>query len=97
MRARAMALASCDVAEAFVSAALAKSAIIDAMRIDVLDLLVAGGAWEKAATDFLQLSDHEYLRSPFRDLLEAGRGPRKERVWKLDEQGSWFRDEGCGE
>ncbi len=91
LRARTCAVAACAVAEGFEAAAIAKAAILDAMRLELLELLVEGGRWEKAATEFLDLSDREYLRSPFRS--EEAKGDRRARAWKLDAEGRWFREE----
>ncbi len=80
LRARVLCVASCDLAEAFLSVAIAKSAIADSLVIEVRELMDQVVAWEKAASGFLGLVDEERACSPFPALLEAMQGREVEEV-----------------
>lgn len=95
LRARALALASCSISEGLLSAAIAKSAIVDAMIVRVRELVQGSALWGVAAEGFQQLADRSRRHSPWDRYYDALRAPDVEggRAW-LFERGAWIDPEG---
>lgn len=94
LRAGVCAVAAVHHAEGLVSRAIAKSAIVEAMRIEVSDLLGLAGAWGDAASGFLAVREEEAPRSPFPALVDAmTSGESEGALWTLSRDGKWTRRE----